>query len=287
MEAGLPRAATGLSEGVDSTVEVPGARLFVRSWGRELAARPPVLLIHGLGSSCRDWEPQVAALSRCFRVVAPDLRGHGRSTRPAPPYGPAVFADDLAALVERLGLGAVALVGISLGGIVALELALRHPSRVRSVVAINTPPDLRIRTPRHLGKLLFRLAVPYLLGMGAMARFLADRLFPAPGQAELRQVFVERWMENDRRTWVRVLWSMVGWTVLDRAGELSCPVLALCAEHDYFPVADQERWVARVPDGRLRRVPGHHAVTAEHPEPVNAILLDWLEGQEAVTTGQE
>lgn len=278
MEPRVPGADPGLTEPAERIVEVRGVGLFVRSRGAGL----PVLLVHGLGSSGRDWEPQIDALVAAGRrVVVPDLRAHGRSGRPGPPYGPELLADDLGELVAGLDLGPVDVVGISLGGMVALELAARHPGLVSSVVAINTPTDLRIRTPRHLGKLLLRLLVPYLFGMGAMARLLARRLFPEPGQEALRAIFVERWLGNDRRTWVRMLLAMVGWSVADLLPRIEQPVLALCAEHDYFPLVAQQRWVTRLPRGRMRVIPGgHHAVTAELPEEVNRVLAGWLSEME-------
>ncbi len=77
------------------------------------AERAPVLLLHGLGSSARDWEYQLPALLGRYRLLVPDLRGHGRSGKPRGGYSMAGFADDCAALLDRLGCGPVHLVGIS------------------------------------------------------------------------------------------------------------------------------------------------------------------------------
>src|SRR5215471_21288766 len=84
-------------------------------------AGQPLVLIHGLGSSLRDWEPQVAELCKTFQVITFDLRGHGRSDKPAGPYSIEQFAADLAGLLGALGVGSAHVAGISLGGAVGFQ----------------------------------------------------------------------------------------------------------------------------------------------------------------------
>ncbi|NEB02885.1 alpha/beta hydrolase [Streptomyces sp. SID13726] len=98
---------------------------------------PALLLVHGWGGDGREWSPHAEALAGRFRVVVPDLRGHGRSPVPDEGNTPVAMADDLAALVEELGTGPVTAVGHSMGGQVVNLLAVRHPGRVRSVVALD------------------------------------------------------------------------------------------------------------------------------------------------------
>src|SRR6266545_4358239 len=76
----------------------------------------PLLFIHGLGSSARDWESQVQEFSRTYQVITFDLRGHGQSDKPAGPYTMSMFASDAAALLKRLGIESANVVGLSLGG---------------------------------------------------------------------------------------------------------------------------------------------------------------------------
>ena len=99
-----------------------------------------VLLIHGLGSSARDWEHQIDALAARYRVLTVDLRAHGRSARKGP-ITMAGLASDLAALLRRLEIPRVYAVGISLGSGVAFQLALDHPALVAGVIAINGGPE--------------------------------------------------------------------------------------------------------------------------------------------------
>lgn len=98
---------------------------------------PALLLVHGWGGDGREWSPHAESLAGRFRVVVPDLRGHGRSEVPDEGNTPAEMAADLAALVDALGLGPVIAVGHSMGGQVVNLLAVRYPHAVRSVVALD------------------------------------------------------------------------------------------------------------------------------------------------------
>lgn len=98
---------------------------------------PVLLLVHGWGGDGREWSPHVEALAGRFRLVVPDLRGHGRSPVPDQGNTPAAMADDLAPLLDGLATGPVVAVGHSMGGQVVNLLAVRHPARVRSVVALD------------------------------------------------------------------------------------------------------------------------------------------------------
>ncbi|RLC97640.1 MAG: alpha/beta hydrolase, partial [Chloroflexi bacterium] len=102
----------------------------------------PLLLIHGLGSSSQDWEMQLPELSSHFQVISIDLRGHGRSGKPPGPYSVSLLAEDTARLISELGLESVHILGISLGGMVAFQLTLDHPELVRSLVIVNSVPEL-------------------------------------------------------------------------------------------------------------------------------------------------
>lgn len=96
----------------------------------------PVLLIHGLGGASSSWGQNVERFAQRFQVIAPDLPGFGRSSKPLRAYTPAFFASALVRLLDVLGVEQAHVVGGSLGGQVALELALRAPERVDRVVAV-------------------------------------------------------------------------------------------------------------------------------------------------------
>jgi pimeloyl-ACP methyl ester carboxylesterase len=116
-------------------IDLGRIRLFCTSLGP--ADGPALLLVHGWGGDGREWSLLAESLADRFRVIVPDLRGHGRSQVPAQGNTPRAMADDLAALVEALGCGTVVAVGHSMGGQVVNLLTVRHPRAVRSVVALD------------------------------------------------------------------------------------------------------------------------------------------------------
>lgn len=101
---------------------------------------PAVLLVPGLGGDHRLWHHQVPALAGRFDVIAVDNRGAGQSAMPDEPYSVAMFADDLAGLLDALGVASAHLVGASMGGFIAQEFALRHPDRLGRLVLCCTSP---------------------------------------------------------------------------------------------------------------------------------------------------
>lgn len=98
---------------------------------------PPVLLVHGWTCDSHDWVFQLDAFAERHRVIAVDLRGHGRSSAPASDYTAQRYAADIALLLERLGVDQVVVVGHSLGGSVAAVLAVEYPELVRAMVAVE------------------------------------------------------------------------------------------------------------------------------------------------------
>lgn len=237
----------------------------------------PIVFIHGLGSSARDWEYQVPFFAPRYRVVVFDVRGHGRSDKPPGPYSVPLFAQDTAALIRALEVAPAHIVGISMGGMIALQLAVDEPALVRSLVVVNSGPELVVRTLQERLQILQRFLIVRLLGMRKMGEVLSKRLFPRPEHAQLRQMFVERWAENDPRAYREAMRALVGWSVADRLDAIRCPTLVIASDQDYTPVSLKEAYVARIPNAELVVISdAHHAVSAERPEEFNQVLLDFL-----------
>jgi pimeloyl-ACP methyl ester carboxylesterase len=105
----------------------------------ETGTGEPLILLHGaFGTGESHWRKQLPVFAQHFRVITPDLRGHGRSTNPSPELSLAILAEDTAALAQHLGLDSFHLGGFSLGGCAALVFAVRHPASVRSLLLCGT-----------------------------------------------------------------------------------------------------------------------------------------------------
>lgn len=111
-----------------------------------------ILLLHGLGGNCHEWDGQIGTFSKGHRVIAPDLRGHGLSEAPSTPrYTPYDHARDVVALLDSLGIEKAWSVGLSAGGFVTLVLAVEHPDRLHGIVLAATAPFLDLDT-RMMGQ---------------------------------------------------------------------------------------------------------------------------------------
>jgi pimeloyl-ACP methyl ester carboxylesterase len=246
----------------------------------------PLLLLHGLGSCTADWAPQIERFRQDYRVIAFDLRGHGRSSKPREGYSIPRFAKDTAILLDALGAGPVHVVGLSLGGMVAFQLAVDAPERVKSLTIVNSGPMVPAATFKQRIPLYVRLLSIRTLGLRRMGKMIAKRLFPEPGHADLRNQFIERLAANDKRCYLASLRAIfAGWGVAEHLGDIRCPVFFVAADQDYTPVELKQSFVARIPDARMVVIPdSRHALPLEKPDEFNRALADFLLRSELVVT---
>ncbi len=144
----------------------------------------PVLLVMGLGAPLQGWEPQLPALAKRHRVICFDNRGVGRTDKPVGPYSVHQLVDDATGLLDHLGVGAAHVVGVSMGGMVAMELAALHPERVRSLVLASTTPAADAKMRWTMGRVAARLTAAMVRAGGN----LGDRL--AAGREELVRIWL-------------------------------------------------------------------------------------------------
>ncbi len=258
-------------------ITVNGLEVFYESRG----SGAPVLLVHGLGSSTEDWEPQVSELAREFTVVTYDVRGHGRTGKPAGAYSVSQFASDAAALIGALGLGAVHVVGLSMGGMIAFQLAADHPELVRSLVIVNSGPEMVPRTFKEKLGIVQRRLIVRLMGMRKMGEVLAERLLPGAEHSARREVFVDRWARNDKDAYLRALSALVGWTVTAKLPAITQPVLVVTADQDYTPVAWKQWYTSLMPNATLAVIPeSRHMMPVERPQLFHETLVPFLASAE-------
>lgn len=117
-----------------------GVRMAYRVEGPQSA--PVVMLCNSLMSNMAMWEPQMPALLARYRVIRYDTRGHGQTATTPGPYSIELLADDAAALIDHVGLGPVHFVGLSMGGMVGQQLAVRHPAKVVSLSLCDTASEM-------------------------------------------------------------------------------------------------------------------------------------------------
>jgi pimeloyl-ACP methyl ester carboxylesterase len=254
----------------------------------------PFVLVHGLASNARLWDGVAERLaSRGHPVVTVDLRGHGRSSKPDGPYDVPVVADDLARLIDVMGLDRPIVAGQSWGGNVVLELGARHPAAVRAVVCVDggwLEPSAAFGSWEAC---LEVLAPPRLAGMPRddIERHIrgAHPDWPEAGIAGTLANFEVRadgtvapWLTFDRHIAVlRGLWEH---HPPERYASVTVPVLLVPADggegRDDIRLGRKRDEVARaldaLPNARAHWLRGDHDIHAQHPDELADVMTDQL-----------
>ncbi len=254
-------------------IQLNGHRLQYTDQGQG----PVVLLIHGLGSSSLDWEYQLPALVPNYRVLTLDMLGHGDSEKPIHGYSIQAFADDILAFIQHMALQQPHIVGISMGGMIAFQLAADYPDIPASLTIVNSGPEVVPRSFADYRMAAKRLFFAHVLPLKTVSRGLARLLFPEPDQAELRSKFEQRWQTNFRPAYLASMRAIVGWSVRDRLPLIQCPVLVICADQDYTPVEQKRAYAKELANAQLEVVSNsRHATPVDQPDVFNKLLLDFL-----------
>ncbi|WP_040831923.1 bifunctional 3-oxoadipate enol-lactonase/4-carboxymuconolactone decarboxylase PcaDC [Nocardia jiangxiensis] len=246
------------------------ADLAYREYGDP--ANPAVVFLGSIGSDATMWAPQAHALSNRYRVVCADHRGHGGSPAPQGPYTVAELGGDVLALLDRLELGAVHLVGLSLGGAVAQWLAARHPSRVRTLTLLCTSPAF---TPAQ--GWIDRAETVRTQGLSSIAEPIVERWFTA-GLAERDPELIHRHLEMVRGVsdegYAGCCEALADWDGRGDLARIVAPTLAIAGEQDPATPPATLRTIAEgVADARLEVLdPGAHLVSVEQAGPVTALI---------------
>jgi len=239
----------------------------------------PLLLIHGLGCSGADWAFQVAALEKRFRVIVPDLPGCGHSPPPRDEYTIDGLAVALWSLLDHLGVSRPNIIGFSLGGAVALDMASQRPASVPRLGLINSlatyrPDDWRKWLETHVSATLVRV-----LGMRRAAWLLAARLFPEPWQQAMRKHAAAAVGAVPASSYLGMGLALARWAIIDRLDRLTSRILFIAAEHDFTPLAEKRELAAKLKADIVVVRGSRHGTPFDSVEATNASLLALLTDQ--------
>lgn len=240
---------------------------------------PLVVLLHGLGATSNSWQLQIPALvQRGFHVLAPDAPGFGRSTFPGGSINIQNIAGYLSEFIEKMEGESACLVGISMGGTLALQIALDRPGVVQRLVLINTFANLRPKNLEVWLYFIWRFLLVHTVGIPTQAQAVAKRIFPKPEQGELRKLIIDQILEASPRAYRAMMRALALYNVEKRLSEIRCPTLVITGEEDNtVPVKDQLRLVNQIPLARHVIITNAgHAVTVEQPESFNGALIQFL-----------
>lgn len=250
-----------------------------------LGSGSPLLLLNGIGLDVSAWGPIADLLARERRLILVDARGTGRSGPAPEPSTTAGMAADALALLEHLGVGAVDVLGLSLGGLVAQELALLAPARVRSLVLAATAARLPGRTRRALDawrRLLLAGTDPDALRREQVAWVLGAATLEDDAATEGILAALAGAPPPSPRGFSAQAGACLAHDGRDRAARIDAPALVLGGSDDALVPPSATGALARLlPRARLEVHPGGHAFLLESAGAVAASVLRFLREQEA------
>jgi pimeloyl-ACP methyl ester carboxylesterase len=260
---------------------MPFARLNgIERYYQETGSGDALLLINGLTGTCLGWEPLVPSLAKHFRVITSDNRGVGRSSAPPGPYTTRQMADDAAALLAHLGVSRAHVVGSSMGGMIAQELALAYPQLVDRLVLYGTfaRPRRAIWDPwlSFVVQMKERLD-PAAVTLGWLPWLYTPAFFEQPEQVEA----VLAWQEpypGPAHGIAAQAEAVRHHDTLDRLSLITAPTLVLVGAEDVVtPVYYAQELAAGIPGARLQVLErGGHEVLWEYLEVGIEALLGFL-----------
>jgi pimeloyl-ACP methyl ester carboxylesterase len=241
----------------------------------------PLVLIMGLGGDMQAWALQTPALAKHFRVITYDNRGSGRSSSPDKPYTIAGMADDLAALMDQLGIAKAHILGFSMGGYIAQEFAAKYPARVDKLILLATAAYIDgygknvvkswidVRRSNMSREQVVRLTANWLYGPDLLDD--EDRF-----ERSIQNSVANPYAQQDH-AFIRQAQAVLAFDMRDRIAKLTQETLVIGCENDNLvPVRNAERLAQLLPKATLKVLPGGHVGCIENPNEYNAAFMDFF-----------
>ncbi|GAB4327924.1 MAG: alpha/beta hydrolase [Dehalococcoidia bacterium] len=241
----------------------------------------PLVLIMGLGGDLQAWARQIPALSKHFRVITFDNRGAGRTSAPDKPYSIAGMAEDTAGLMDHLGIERAHVLGLSMGGMIAQELALSEPGRVDRLILVSTAASIEgyvrrfveawmnVRRSNMSREQILRLTAVFLYSDELLND---DERFEQAIAAGLANPYEQR-----DHAFLRQAKALLAFDATGRLKNVQSPVLVTAAAGDILiPPRNSKRLAELLPNAQYKELPGGHAGVIEYADDYNAAFLEFL-----------
>jgi len=250
-------------------LERDGVKLYYEDSG---GGDPPLLLVHGWTCNHSHWAAQVQHFSPRHRVVTVDLRGHGQSDAPQQEYTMPGFADDLAWLCQQLGVQRPVVVGHSMGGVVTLVMAERHPDVVRAGIVVDSPFPPVMGGFERLGPVIEGMSQP---DYKPFATDFIETMFGPEDDPARKQEIIAGMLATPQHVIVGAMKGNAGTDLLATGDAIKQPMLIISAGHMRF--SDPSLMTTRFARFRFGQTVGSgHFNMVEVPEQVNAMIERFL-----------
>lgn len=242
----------------------------------------PLVLICGLGADLSSWAMQLAEFSQKYKVIVFDNRGVGRTDAPDAPYSTAMMADDVVGLMDAIGIDKAHILGSSMGGFIAQELALKYPQRVKSLILASTGAQ-ETNIGKHLIATWVRMARE---GVSLETRMreellwiMSNNFFALPALVDgMVSYFVANPYPQSVHGLAHQTTACLEHNTAGRIGQITAPTLVIVGREDILlPVRISEELVTEIPHAKLVVIDGGaHAVNGEVPDKFNKAVLGFL-----------
>lgn len=255
----------------DHTLSAPRLKFALQGRGT------PLVLAHALGVDLHMWDGLAAALAPEHEVLRYDQRGHGGSAVPPGPYTQEQLVDDAARLIREWGRGPVVFVGLSMGGMVAQGLAVRHPELLRGVVIANSSAQYPAAAREAWAQ---RIVTVQQHGLASIADATMERWFtPAfrAAQPELVERHRQTILRGSVEGYLACCHAIAAVDWLDQLVQVSTPTLVIAGTQDAgAPPEMSEAIAGRIPGARLALLETAHLSVAEQPQAFERLLREFI-----------
>jgi len=249
----------------------------------EVGSGDPVVFLHGIGGNRANWRAQLAFFGRCYRAVAWDARGYGDSDDYDGPFEFSEVSDDLRRLLDHLAVDRAHLVGLSMGGRILMDFAVRHPQRIASLtIAAAFPSFGRALSPAQQEEFVRLRLAPVAEGrqFSEMAPALAEALLGPTASPEARDALRASIESLRAQSYGKAVTAAVGFDRTASLGSIRAPVQLLCGEHDRLvPPAMMREVQAAIPGARYAILAGGHLLNLECPGEFNRLVASFIDAQ--------
>ena len=255
--------------------------LNVRQWGAtDKSVRETLFLVHGLGANSHLWFKQIPVFAEHYHVIAIDLRGFGRSSKPQgrENYSIAIMAQDVIDVCAELGIEKINFLGTSMGGFIGQQLVLMAPSLCESVILAHTACEFAI--PEEV--MAARLQALDETSMDDYADLVAQQALAEPPDPIVKEWLKEMIANNDREAYKHVLaGALAEFDLAKEIGNISCPTLVISGSDDRVLPPDGGRKIASlIKQATFVLVDGvGHIGYVEKPQPFNQSVMSFLQSR--------
>jgi 3-oxoadipate enol-lactonase len=234
----------------------------------------PIIFTHGASWNHLQWKKQVEFFKDKFKVITWDVRGHGYSTLPDGPVNSEDFSSDLIALMDHLKLDKAILCGLSMGGHISLQTAIRYPERVKSLILIGTPCSNTLNLYEKVFVPINRFSSK-IISMQLSAKLQAKML--SQFSRENYDYIISAFSMISKDNWIRVWDAVTRMESKHNLHQVKCPTLLLIGDHDTLTRRHQPYIHDRIHNSTLRTINNaHHGTNLDNPRAVNEEIMNFI-----------